>query len=120
MSSHQLNQVQRICTRVGIMAEGKIIAEGLVDQLSDAVFGAGQIIIEVELAEITSLIVDGIKKIEGVNSVVQQGKLLLVNCQRDLRPQIAEAVVNNKGLLMQINIQSHALEDIYLKYFNEG
>ena len=33
MSSHQLNQVERICSRVGIMVKGKLIQEGSLAQL---------------------------------------------------------------------------------------
>ena len=34
MSSHQLSQVQRICSHIGIMSKGKLIAEGSMEQLS--------------------------------------------------------------------------------------
>jgi ABC-2 type transport system ATP-binding protein len=33
-SSHMLNQVQRICTRVGIMIDGTMVAQGGMDQLA--------------------------------------------------------------------------------------
>jgi len=45
--------------------------------------------------------------------------LLLVGCSEDLRPQIARTIVDNNGLLVQMKIQSYALEDIYMKYFHE-
>ena len=48
------------------------------------------------------------------------GDLLLVSCLEDLRPQIAKAIVDNGGSLVQMNIQSYALEDIYMKYFSEA
>jgi ABC-2 type transport system ATP-binding protein len=34
LSSHQLEQVQRICTRVGIMIKGKLVALGTIEQLA--------------------------------------------------------------------------------------
>src|SRR5512136_2258069 len=34
LSSHQLEQVQRICTRVGIMIKGKLVALGTIDELA--------------------------------------------------------------------------------------
>ncbi|GAI08416.1 unnamed protein product, partial [marine sediment metagenome] len=43
--------------------------------------------------------------------------LLLITCVEDLRPQIAKAIVDNNGLLIQMKIQSYALEDIYMRYF---
>ena len=38
----------------------------------------------------------------------------------DLRPQIAKAIVDVGGLMVEMKIQSYALEDIYLKYFKEA
>jgi len=34
LSSHQLEQVQRICTRVGIMIKGKLVALGTIEELA--------------------------------------------------------------------------------------
>ncbi len=120
LSSHQLPQVQQICNRVGILAKGRMVAEGSLDQLGREALGGGRFRVELQLSEITSALVDCIKRIKGVVSVDRSGDLLLVSCQEDLRPQIAKAVVDNGGLLVQMKIQSYALEDIYMKYFTEG
>jgi len=119
LSSHQLSQVQRICRRVGIMSKGKMVVEGLIDELGKEALGGGQFMVEIQLTEITSDIVDSIKRISGVVGVERSGDLLLVSCSEDLRPQIAKAIVDNNGLLVNMNIQSYALEDIYMKYFRE-
>jgi len=118
LSSHQLQQVQQICSRVGIMAKGRMVVEGSVDQLGREALG-GRLRIEVQLAEITSALIGYIKRIDGVVDVERSGDLLLVSCSEDLRPQIAKAVVDNNGLLVEMKIQSYALEDIYMKYFTE-
>ena len=119
LSSHQLHQVQQICNRVGIIAKGRMVVEGPLDQLGRDAFGGGRFRVELQLAEITSALVDCIKRIEGVVSVERSGDLLLISCLEDLRPQIAKAIVDNGGLLTQMKIQSYALEDIYMKYFTE-
>ncbi len=120
LSSHQLPQVQRICSRVGIITKGRMVAEGSLDQLGRETFEGGRFKFEIQLAEVTSAIVDAIKRIAGVVSVERSGDLLLVNCLDDLRPQIARAIVDNNGLLTQMKVHSYALEDIYLKYAGEG
>jgi ABC-2 type transport system ATP-binding protein len=119
LSSHQLPQVQRICNRVGILVKGHMVVEGLLDQLGRDAFEGGRFKIEVQLTEITSDIIDCVKRIEGVVSVERSGDLLFVNCLEDLRPQVAKAIVDANGLLVQMKIQSYALEDIYMKYFTE-
>ncbi len=120
LSSHQLPQVQRICNRVGILVKGRMVVEGPLDQLGRDAFGGGQFKIEVQLTEVTSSIIDFIKKIKGVVNVERSGDLLMISCLEDLRPQISRAIVDANGLLVQMKIQSYALEDIYMKYFAEG
>ncbi len=120
MSSHQLNQVQRICNRVGIMVKGRLVVDGLITELSKGALGGKHFDIEVRLTEITQKIIGAIKRIDGVIKVQSLKDTLLVSCSRDLRPQIAKAIVDANGLLTEMKIQSYALEDIYLKYFREA
>ncbi len=120
LSSHQLHQVQQICSRVGILAKGKLVAEGSIDQLGREALSGGRFGVEVQLAETTQAIIDRLKQIEGVVSVEKSGDSILISCVEDLRPQISRAIVDADGLLVQMNIQSYALEDIYMKYFGEG
>ncbi|MCU0539634.1 MAG: ABC transporter ATP-binding protein [Desulfobacterales bacterium] len=41
LSSHQLNQVEKICHRVGIMIKGRMVAQGPMEQLAREKFGLG-------------------------------------------------------------------------------
>jgi len=120
LSSHQLHQVQQICGRVGILAKGRMVAEGAVDQLGREALAGGRFRIELQLAETTQALVDSIRQVKGVVSIERSGDLLIVSCLEDLRPQIAKAIVDANGLLVQMKIQSYALEDVYMKYFAEG
>jgi len=120
MSSHQLHQVQQICKNVGIMIKGKMVALGPIDRLGREALGGGKFQIEVKLEKITSAIVASIERIDGVVSVEKSDQLLKVACEQDIRPQIAKAIVDSKGLLLEMKVQSFALEDIYMKYFTEA
>jgi ABC-2 type transport system ATP-binding protein len=42
LSSHMLQQVQKICHRIGIMIKGRMVAQGTIDQLAQEKFGVGQ------------------------------------------------------------------------------
>jgi ABC-2 type transport system ATP-binding protein len=119
MCSHQLYQVQRICNRVGILVNGKLVVEGLLDQLGREALGGGRVRIEVKLTEITSKLVDCVKRVKGVVSVERSEDLLLITCLEDLRSKIAKAIIDANGLLVEMKIQSFALEDIYRRYFRE-
>ena len=42
LCSHLLYQVQRICTRVGIMFRGQMVAQGSMEQLAEQKLGVGR------------------------------------------------------------------------------
>jgi ABC-2 type transport system ATP-binding protein len=119
MSSHQLWQVERICTRVAMLINGRIIVEGSMAELQEKALSGGQVGIEVQLVETTPVIINAIKQIKGVISVEESEGSLLIAASEDVRPQIARAIVDNNGLATQINMQKYALQDIYMRYFRE-
>ena len=119
LSSHQLHQVQKICTRVGILSKGHLVAEGSVDQLGREKIGGGKFRIEVRVSEPTKKLVKSINVIKGVTSVESSGDLLLISCEKDLRPQIARTIVDSDCLLIQMKIEQYVLDDVYMKYFSE-
>jgi ABC-2 type transport system ATP-binding protein len=120
LSSHQLHQVQKVCTRVGILAKGRLVAEGSVDNLGRETIGGGKFRIEVQVSQPTRKLINSIKKLKGVTSVESSGDMLLISCDDDLRPQIARTVVDSDSLLIQMKIEEYGLEDIYMKYFRES
>jgi len=119
MSSHQLSQVERICSHIGIMSKGKLVADGSIEQLGKKA-GGGKVSIEIQLAEITQDIIDGIKSIRGVYNIDRTENTLNVICAEDLRRQISRAISDKNGLILQMKLQSYALEDIYMKIFKEA
>lgn len=120
LSSHQLHQVQRVCTRVGILAKGHLVAEGSVDHLGREAIGGGKFRIEVEVLQPTSKLISSIRDINGVANVESSGNSLLISCDEDIRPQIARAIVDSDSLLVQMKIEEYGLEKIYMEYFQES
>ena len=120
LASHQLHQVQRVCTRVGILAKGRLVVEGSVDQLGREALGGGKFRIEVQVSQPNSKLISSIKDIKGVIDVESSGDLLVISCDKDLRPQVAKTVVDSDTLLVQMKIEEYGLEEIYMKYFREA
>jgi ABC-2 type transport system ATP-binding protein len=119
LSSHQLHQVQKICTRVGILSKGRLVADGALENLGRETLSGGKYRIHVQVTQPSSNLVDSIKSISGVQDVDVTGDLLIVNCDEDLRPQLARTVVDSNCLLVQMKIEEYGLEEIYMKYFHE-
>ena len=120
LSSHQLYQVQRVCQSIGILSKGKMVIEGLIDELGREAMAGGRYIIEVEIAEPKAELADIVKKVPGVERVEVEGNVFKISTNSDLRSQISKVVVDSNALLVQMKLHEFSLDDIYMKYFNEG
>lgn len=119
ISSHQLNLIQKICTRVGIMSQGNMIGEGKIDSLERGLFSAGKFRIEIELSTVEPSIIDKIKKIPSVVDVSEKDNVIEILSGEDIRSQVSRLIIDNNLLLIRMGIKDSSLEDIYLKYFKE-
>lgn len=117
LSSHQLHQVQRVCTHVGILSKGRLVADGAVDRLGREALSGGKYRIHLQVAQPTSKLVNSLKNINGVRDVEATEDLIIVSCDDDLRPQLSRTVVDCDCLLVQMKIEEYGLEEIYMKYF---
>lgn len=117
LSSHLLQQVQRICSRVAILVRGRMVAMGAVDSLGKELRGRDRYVFELQMAEPKPSILDAIKTIEGVTGIERSGDLTLIRSTADVRPQIARKVFEMNGSLLHLKAQDYALDDIYMKYF---
>jgi ABC-2 type transport system ATP-binding protein len=119
LSSHQLNLMQRVCPRVGILSKGKLITEGTVESLGRNLFGGGKYRIELELEKVTDEIIEKLKKLDKVVNVNKVDNQLQVVCDKDIRQDISRLITNEGILMTRMNMKQDALEEIYLKYFKE-
>lgn len=117
LSSHLLQQMQRICNRVAILVRGRLIAMGAVDSLGKELRGKDRFVFELQMAEPRPAILDAIKTIEGITGIERSGDLTLIRGVADVRAQIARKVFEMNGSLIHLKSQDYALDDIYMKYF---
>lgn len=119
LSSHQLNLMQKVCSRVGILSRGKLISEGTVESLGRNLFGGGKYRIELELEKVTGEILEKLKKLDKVVNVNKVDNQLQVICDKDIRQDISRLIAAEDILMTRMNMKQDALEEIYLKYFKE-
>ncbi len=116
LSSHLLHQVQRVCDRVGIMHRGGIVAQGTIDELGGTDEGEK---LELRVRGITPLLLERLRSLDGVSDLQADGERVRLSCTRDVRAQVARAVVEHGAELLELRRPGLALEDIYLRYFQE-
>jgi ABC-2 type transport system ATP-binding protein len=119
LSSHQLNLMQKVCPRVGILSNGKLIGEGSVEKLGRKLFGGGKYRIEIELEKASESLLEKIKKLDRVVTVEKMGKQINVVCDSDVRQNISRIIAAEGVLMTRMDMKQDALEEIYLRYFKE-
>ena len=118
ISSHRLHEVQRICNRVGIMSHGEMVLEGPVGELMTRQEEGYQL--ELEVKGPTPELLDALRAIESVERCEMLGDLITVSSQREIRAEALAAVQAQGADLLQMQVRNRSLEEIYLRYFQEG
>ncbi len=118
LSSHLLDQVQRVCDRVALFQDGRIVLMGTVAELARQVLGAG-FVVEVE-AEAPTDLDARFGAVPGVTSVARVGAdRYRLTADRDVRPEAARAVVAASGALRRLSVDDPSLAEIYNRFFQK-
>ncbi len=120
LSSHLLYQVQRICDRVGILYKGKLQAEGTIEEVGKQIFKDTEDVLEVVLNKEKPEIAEDLKKIEGIKEIKVDGPRLRIIEEKDVREPVVKNIIDTGLLPLEIKKEGYSLEEIYLKYFQEG
>jgi ABC-2 type transport system ATP-binding protein len=120
LSSHQLQQVQQICSRVGIIVRGKLIVQGQMDELGKSILKGRQWNFLLEVSGDTNGLERDLQSIAGLDEIEKRTHGWFLRCTDDVRSDVV-SLVSRKGLkLLQLRSEDPTLEEIYLKYFREA
>jgi ABC-2 type transport system ATP-binding protein len=120
VSSHLLDEVQRICTHVGMINKGRMIFDGPITQVLEAF--TQKWVIEAELKKATEKMISSLKKLDYVEDVKAEGNKLRIELKekKDLRGEISSEIFKRKGILLSLNLHKITLEDAYLHALKGG
>jgi ABC-2 type transport system ATP-binding protein len=120
LSSHLLDQVQRMCDRVALFQAGRIVLIGTVPELAREVLGTGYVV-EVEADAGAAVDLEArFGAIAGATAVARIGAdRYRVTTDRDVRSEIARAVVAGNGALRRLSVDEPSLEAIYTRFFQK-
>jgi len=113
-TSHYMEEVEEICTRVAIIDHGKIIAEGTKDQLKSIITNTKDIWIEVRSAEQLNL--ESVKEIHGVEAVQLEDNVLKINSDTGVNNlnKIIEHLINHQIEIRSCEEKAPNLETVFL------
>jgi ABC-2 type transport system ATP-binding protein len=117
LSSHLLDQVQRVCDRVALFQSGRIVLQGTVAELAKQVLGAGFVVEVDAVAPPGADLETRLLAVPGVTAVQRVGDRYRLTATRDVRPDAARAVVAADGALTQLSVDTPSLEAIYTRFF---
>ena len=120
ISSHLLDEVQRICTHVGMINKGRMVFYGPIEQVLEAF--TQQWVIEAELREVTETMISALRKLDYVKDVKAEGNKLKIELKekKDLRGELSSEIFKRKGVLLGLNLHKITLEDAYLRALKGG
>ena len=120
LSSHQLQQVQQICSRVGIIVKGRLIVQGHMDELGRAILKERQWNFLLEVGGDANALENDLRSIHGIDELEKRDHGLFLRCTRDVRPDVLSLLAHKNLPLLQLRSEDPTLEEIYLKYFREA
>ncbi len=98
LSSHLLYQVQKICTKIGIISQGRMVAQGTIKEIGE-----------------------NLRKGEKESGLEEKEEVLEVKANPQLTPDLIEAIRKMEGVRgVEKKTTDYSLEEIYIKYFREG
>ena len=112
ISSHELDEVERVCDRVGIVRAGSLIAVERIDEL----LGKARRTAVVEVADATALAGE-LQAIDGVSDLQVEDARVSFKVAGDL-DRVLKAIAAHRVLDMELTHPT--LEEVFLTYYDEG
>jgi ABC-2 type transport system ATP-binding protein len=120
LSSHALQQVQAICSRVGIIVKGRLIVQGQMDELGRAILKERQWNFLLEVGGGANGLENDLRGINGIDEIEKRRHGMFLRCTRDVRAEVMALLARKNLPLLQLRSEDPTLEEIYLKYFREA
>ena len=113
-SSHILGQVEKVCDRVGIMNEGRLVAVDTIDDLREEM-GAGGV---VEATVEATPDLDSLRALDGVREVRATGDTVRVTCSDPRAKMPALRRIDDAVQVTDIDVDDASLESLFEEYTN--
>ena len=116
-TSHYMEEVEYLCSRICIMDQGRIIALGSKEELVEMIRGKTEIDLRIESGtDEVFKILGGLKGVHGIDCIEQREDHILIRCENadlilaDLITKISGAGAN----LMSVDVKKPNLETVFL------
>lgn len=118
--THNLEEAERLCSRVMIIRKGAALATGSIEDLRRKLHGAPEL--EIQLEEVNDGLLKATAKLEDVKSVYERTRGILIYNLDDPEartPDVVKSLIQAGGRIRSVNILRPTLEDAYLELTKE-
>jgi ABC-2 type transport system ATP-binding protein len=120
ISSHQLQQIQQVCDRVGIFVEGRLIASGTLPELEEQIRQEGGYLLEVEVQPFDDRVLGVLYQQQGVTDIRKEGNRLMISSSVDLRGELTRFLGEHNYAILHLHQRGGDLDEIYRRYFEKA
>lgn len=120
LSTHILSEVEQVCKRVIIIADGKIVGQGTPEELVHQTHGS--LVYHVAIRGSDKEMIEGFKNLKHFNSLITKESLndvgrfeITLDSREDLSEEIFKLVISKKGALLELRKEAITLEEVFKK-----
>lgn len=111
--SHYMEEVEELCSRIIIMDQGRVIAEGTKEELKAKMTSDNRIVVELSAANYT--LVANIKKLTGVKEAYINGnELTVLSGKNSKNLRLIVDVISENSEIISLNVEQPSLETVFL------
>jgi ABC-2 type transport system ATP-binding protein len=120
LCTHNLDEAQRLCDRVGVINGGRLLAVGSPAQLARDLWQGVWLDITLRAAPDTRL-VETLRAMNGVSNLTVDGPMVSAQLQaEDCIPGVVAGAAEAGAQIIRVNPREHSLEEIYFRLQGEA
>lgn len=120
ISSHQLQQIQQVCDRVGIFVNGKLIASGTLGELEEHIREDSGCLIQLQVDPKDDQVINLLREKNEIISVEEEGDYLRISSQNDIRSMLTGFLGGHGYSILELHQKGGDLDEIYRRYFQQA
>ena len=116
LSSHILSEITKTCDRILIIDKGRLVAEGQQADLQKTHTRGFKVVVEVQgpVPRQDLLRLEGLTISEETSNLDNGSVVIKFDCQSDLRPHIAQVLINSGARLLEMRRDRDGLEEVFM------
>lgn len=113
-TSHYMEEVEELCSKIVIMDHGKIIAQGPKEELKGMVTIDENVLLE--LSSVNDTLIDTIKQLQGIKDCTVLGNQVTIISQKQSKnlSRIIKCIFDSHSEIVSLNVEKPTLETVFL------